>query len=566
MRSLFFIFMIVSFILIPTASAEEEMPSVCPDWAAERLHEETRRLEAQLSHWDRAYHLQGENQIEDSLYDSLRKKYQLWLECAHKTTVDPNPPRGNSQHMHPVAHTGLKKMRDRSSMAAWIQKHDDVWIQPKIDGVAATLIYRYGRLSALLSRGDGEFGQDWTSKAVFIPSIPQTIPDQNERLVFQGELFLMMNGHQQNLSGGVNARAKVAGAMMSKKPVGTLKQIGVFIWSWPDGEKFMPQRLARLSMLGFPLTADFTHSVHSFDEAAKWRENWYQQPLPFVTDGVVVRQGQEPLGRYWKNTTASWAVAWKYPPPHTVAEVSGIETTIGRRGKVSVVLLVKAVKLDDKIVNKVSVGSLARFNRWNVVPGDQVVLSLAGQGAPRLDEVIWRVAERPLTALPNPQNYNSLTCFTVQEKCSEQFLSRLIWLSGPQGLKITRVGGKIWRDMIDTNLVSSLTDWLSLTPAQLLTLPGISAQRAQKLYAELQQTRQQSFKRWLSALGFPSFALNVAEKQENWRNLSHMTKPQWLSEAGIGEKRADQIISFINSTEIQVLIDILRKEKLPAFQ
>lgn len=542
----------------------------CPDWPQSRLREETKGLAAQLGQWDGIYYLQGQSPIDDASYDNLRLKERFWRACAKLPDYEPNPPRDiASAHQtlmaHPVAHTGLKKMRDKAALGTWMRGHHDLWVQPKIDGVAVSLVYRKGQLVSFLSRGDGEFGQNWTNKAPFIPAIPSIIDDKRELLVLQGELYLMMTGHQQQSAGGVNARSKVAGAMMRHLPSDILKQLGLFVWSWPDGPQTMENRLADLTRLGFTQTSAFTRKVDSVDDVAHWRDEWFRQPLPFATDGVVIRQSEEPAGQYWKNNTADWAVAWKYPPVTGATEVTGIETTLGRRGKMTVLLHLKEIKIDDKTVSKVSLGSLARFKQWDVVPGDQVAITLAGQGIPKLDNVIWRVKDRTLPALPQPEDYSALSCFLPTPECQPQFLARLIWLSGPEGLNMSGLGGATWRSLLVNHKVRSLTDWLQLTPETLGSVPGISAKKAQKIFAQIQLSRQKTFRQWLSALGFPAFAVKEAATYENWYQLKNVTSSQWRHSAGIGERRVDDILAFINHPQVSALTELLSKEKVPAF-
>ncbi|QLK63077.1 NAD-dependent DNA ligase LigB [Enterobacteriaceae bacterium Kacie_13] len=542
-------------------------PKACPAWSSARLTQETRQLTTQLAKWDKDYHQSGSSPIEDAVYDNLRQKQLFWLQCAGQSVPLMAVPGGDDAvYAHPVAHTGLSKLRDKQDVSNWMRGRKNLWVQPKIDGVAVSLVYRYGQLAALLSRGDGLKGQNWTTKAAFISSIPLKIADISPELVLQGELYLKMTGHHQSAEGGVNARSKVAGAMMRSSATELLNQMGVFIWSWPDGPAVMPDHLQRLSQFGFPVVSEFTLPVSSVDDVAKWRDIWFAQSLPFATDGVVIRQEEEPAGKYWQNKPATWAVAWKYPPARQLTEVSGITTTTGRSGKVTVILNLKALKLDDKWVSKVNVGSISRFKQWDVLVGDQVAITLAGQGIPRLDEVVWRVSERPDVVLPDPQSFNSLTCFIPEQGCKAQFLSRLIWLSGPEGLDMAGFGGATWQKLLDGIPLNSLTGWLTLNEKEISAVPGIGIKQAQKLMAQIELVREKSFRGWLSALGFPSFALTFAQQQQTWSQLKHLTAQDWEMTAGIGKKRTSQVLAFIHHPQISALADGLKRAQLPAFQ
>lgn len=562
-----FIFLISLFSIIFPSFSNELPFQACPVWSSARLDQETRSLTTQLAQWDTAYHQSGSSPIEDSVYDNLRQKQQLWLQCAGHQIPEPSIPAGeDAAFTHPFAHTGLHKMKDRQAVAGWMRGRKNLWVQPKIDGVAVSLIYRYGQLTALLSRGDGEKGQSWTAKAARIPAIPLIIADMSPELVLQGELYLKLTGHQQSVAGGMNARSKVAGAMMRTSATDLLSQLGLFIWSWPDGPVHMTAHLEKLTRLGFPLASQFTFPVSSVGDVAKWRDTWFLQPLPFATDGVVIRQEEEPAGKYWKNKPATWAIAWKYPPARQLTEVSGITTTIGRNGKVTVILNLKKFRLDDKWVSKVNVGPVSRFKQWDVLPGDQVAVTLAGQGIPRLDEVVWRASHRDEPELPDPALFNALSCFTPESGCAQQFLSRLIWLSGPEALDMAGFGGKTWQKLSDAVPATSLVNWLQFDEKQLAEIPGIGLKQAQKLMVQIHLAREKGFRRWLSAMGFPSFALKFAEQHQSWGRLKELTPHDWEMTTGIGSKRAVQVLGFIHHPDVKKIADALKQAKLPAFQ
>lgn len=272
--------------------------AVCPAWTPQRADNEINQLQQQLRHWDNAYYQQGSSQIADTDYDSLQLRLTQWLHCFRTAALDDEPhlPSGGEQ-LHPVAHTGVKKLPNKLAVAYWMQSRDDLWVQPKVDGVAVTLVYRHGKLVSLISRGDGLRGEEWLKKAAGIPAIPLTIESKQNEVVLQGELFLMMNGHYQARAGGKNARAQVAGAMMSKQTSPLLPHIGVFIWGWPDGPADMAAQLHQLTQWGFGLAGEWSKSVKDEEDVAGWRERWFRAPLPFVTDGVVIHQASRPAGK-----------------------------------------------------------------------------------------------------------------------------------------------------------------------------------------------------------------------------------------------------------------------------
>lgn len=534
----------------------------CPDWSAPRAEKEIDTLRKQLEHWDDAYYRLGQSQIDDGVYDQLRQQLGRWQRCFQPDSV-PHHIRlpDDGKQTHPVAHTGLRKVSDRRWLSQWIAQHRDLWIQPKIDGVAVTLVYRHGKMVSAISRGNGLKGEDWTDKIRAIPSIPQMIEHAPEMMVLQGELFLNVTDHRQQIQGGINARAIVAGEMRRRQVSPLLQRIGIFIWAWPDGPASMPERLNALRDMGFGLVADYTHRISSFEDAKVWRDSWYRKPLPFVTDGVVMRQNNELPGRYWHNTPAEWAIAWKYPLVQQIAEVNGVEFSIGRTGKITAVLNINPLQLDDKSVRRVNVGSLSRWKQWDVLPGDQVKVSLAGHGIPRLDEVVWRVTERSSILPPSPRNFHTFSCFQYGLMCQQQLVARLSWLSGEHGLNLHGVSEGIWLRLVQKGMLSDVLSWLTLTVEQLRTVEGMGEKRADRIYTRLQTARHQPLSRWLLALGIP-VPQSARKSLENvdWLQLQQRTVSQWQQFSGIGAKRAEEIMAFLQHPIIVEFVARLSNE------
>ena len=554
-RTFFFIIVMGGISNFPAVAA------VCPDWDSTRSGKEIDALRHQLEQWDDVYYTEGKSPIEDDVYDQLREQLNQWLGCFQPQNPIPVRLPDNGKQPHPVAHTGLKKLSDRRQLMQWIAQREDLWIQPKVDGVAVTLVYQHGKLVSAVSRGNGLQGKDWTAKVRQIPGIPHLLTDAPPSLVLQGELFLKMTDHRQRTQGGVNARSVVAGEMRRHQPSPVLSQMGLFVWEWPDGPKTMPERLEKLKEMGFAMTADYTHAIGSFADAEKWRHDWYHDPLPFVTDGVVIRQTKEPQGRYWRNTSADWAIAWKYPPVHQVAEVVDVVFSVGRTGKIAVVLKLNPLKLDDKSVSRVNVGSLSRWKQWDVLPGDRVSISLAGQGIPRLDNVVWRGTERPAIVSPNEHDFHAFSCFRYSAVCQQQFLARLVWLSGDHGLKLAGVREGMWLRLIQHDLLEDVLSWLSLTEAQLNAVNGMGDKRARDIYESLQSARQMPLSRWLLALGIPvpRSAMSALDNV-NWLALQQWTAQQWRQFSGIGERRAEEIMAFLKHPIVVELIARLARE------
>ncbi|WP_248746657.1 NAD-dependent DNA ligase LigB [Pseudomonas sp. MWU12-2037] len=537
---------------------------VCPDWQAERARREVDALQTQLAEWDHSYHQQGRSPVADELYDQSRQRLEQWRGCFRLPSAKPDTPAGaGGPALHPTAHTGLDKLPDAEAVRAWIKGREGLWIQPKVDGVAVTLVYRQGRLHQAISRGNGLSGQDWTASARKIPAIPGTLPEARD-LVLQGELYWRLPNHVQARQGSLNARGTVAG-LMARYQLGSTEAagIGLFVWDWPEGPATQEERLDGLQALGFPDSKTYSQPIGDFTEAEHWRDHWYHQPLPFASDGVVLRQSRRLAAKNWQAQPPYWSVAWKYPHAQALAHVRKVSFNIGRTGRITPMLELTPVLLDDRQIKRVSLGSLPRWQALDIRPGDQVAISLAGLTIPRLDSVVWRSREREPLSVPDPRHFHALSCWQYGPGCESQFLARLRWLSGKQGLDLPHLGGGTWEKLLASGHIHRLLDWLTLEEEELATIAGFGPRSRARWLETVQLARQRPFERWLKALGLPPSA--TAPLDESWPVLAGRTTEAWQAIPGVGAERALQLSAFFRDREVQALAESLRNAGIAGF-
>ncbi|MGY2192797.1 NAD-dependent DNA ligase LigB [Pseudomonas pergaminensis] len=533
----------------------------CPDAARSQVG----ALAAQIRHWDDSYHRLGQSPVNDELYDQARQRLTHWHQCFPETAAAPANPLASSRGTlsHPVAHTGLEKLLDEQAVDAWLNTRQDVWIQPKVDGVAVSLVYRQGRLKQVISRGDGAAGHDWSASARKIPGIVQQLPEPID-LVLQGELYWRLDDHVQSASGGLNARGKVAGLMNRKHLSDTdAAGIGLFVWAWPDGPAAFTERLATLARWGFTDSRRYSQPIRDISEAAHWRAYWYNHPLPFASDGVVLHQEQRAPAKRWQASAPYWSAAWKYPVTKALAWVRNVQFKIGRTGRITPMLELEPVRLDDRQISRVSAGSLKRWQALDIRAGDQVSISLAGQVIPRLDEVVLRSPTRADLPVPNPAKFHALSCWQLDPGCEEQLLARLTWLSGNQGLALPYIGRETWNVLIQAGLIAGFLDWLTLDAAELANIEGFGDRSRARVLEGLHSARQRPFAQWLKALGVPPAARNNLEG--DWLTLVARDTQAWLAIDGIGPGRAAQLSAFFRDPHVQAMAETLRVAGVDGF-
>lgn len=533
----------------------------CPDDA--RSQADT--LAKKINQWDDSYHRRGQSPVSDELYDQARVRLAQWRECFPQAHRNPDNPLASSRGTvrHPVAHTGLEKLLDEAAVADWLGTRQNVWIQPKVDGVAVTLVYHQGQLSQLISRGDGLLGQDWSAAARKVPGIVQQLTEPVD-LVLQGELYWRLTDHVQSTNGGLNARSKVAG-LMNRRQLSDAEAsgIGLFVWAWPDGPPDFNERLATLARWGFADSQRYSQPLQTITEAAHWRSYWFNHPLPFASDGVVLHQAAHAPAERWQASTPYWAAAWKYPAAKALALVRKVQFKIGRTGRITPILELEPVRLDDRQVSRVSVGSLKRWHALDIRPGDHVSISLAGQVIPRLDEVILRNETRaPITA-PNARDFHPLSCWQLDPGCEEQLLARLTWMSGDQGLALPHMGRETWNVLIQAGLIAGFLDWLTLDEAELANIDGFGDRSRARVLNSIHSARQRPFAQWLKALGVPPSARNNLDG--GWQSLAARDTKAWQAADGIGPGRAAQLSAFFRDPQVQALAETLHVAGIDGF-
>lgn len=550
--------------LLPTLFASA-LAGECPDWSAPQAQAEMARLGETLARWDDHYHRQGKSLVADELYDQSRQHLLRLQRCFNLPDAAPDPLASARGPMpHPIAHTGVDKLPDEQAMRRWLAGKHDVWMQPKVDGVAVSLIFQQGRLVRLLSRGDGVQGHDWSRHIPALGAVTRQLPQPMD-LVLQGELYKRLDGHVQAQAGSVNARGSVAG-LLARKQLDTDQgaSIGLFVWDWPQGPQSQEARLEQLAAMGFVDSQRYSIAIDSPEQAAEMRLRWYRSALPFATDGVILRQGRRPPAERWQAKPPYWIAAWKYPFSQALAEVREVRFRVGRTGKVTPILHVAPVELDDRRISQVSLGSLARWHKLDIRPGDQVAISLAGLTIPRFDAVVHRMLVRRPVASPPAGRYDAHSCWQAGADCDDQFIARLSWMSGKQGLAMQAIGPGTWRRLVDAGLVTTLVDWLELDTQALAAVPGLGAARARQLHDNFAAARLQPFRQWLTALGAP--LPQGVPLEADWSTLAARSADAWQALTGVGGARSKQLEVFFATEDVQAIATQLGGYRIAGFQ
>ena len=536
-----------------TGNSHGDFEMKCRSQNLSQIKQESSQLGAQLKKWNEAYRLVGSSPVSDETYDQLFVYWQFLQHCQHLPDDLPEVifPNTSSLTPHPIPHTGLKKL-NQEGVSDWVSSRKDIWLQPKIDGVAVSLVYEYGHLVSLISRGDGIEGVDWRQKADFIPAIPKKIKSHKKRLVLQGELFWGLTDHVQEALGGLNARSKIAGWLMRKmQPTQPEHKVGIFIWAWPAGHENQKIQLNQLTQLGFILSEQYSHQIENMEQVEKWREHYYRSKLPFATDGIVLKSFPSPNIEAWQPKQNSWSIAWKYPLRSTVSTVRTLQFKVGRTGIVSVVAAIEPVTIDSKKISKINIGTLNSWKRKDLIAGDKIQVTLAGHGTPKIESVIWRVDGRVLPNISKFEKFNTLSCLKRSIDCQQQFTARVTWL-GKQ-LKIRNISEATWRQWVENDGLNNLTTWLS--PDWLNARP--KNKRIKSLIDQQQEIQKQPLISWLIGLGIP---LNRRDAKQI-ENVEMILNPQQTKKINLSKKKIEKLMRWLEEPEIQEALRTVQKLK-----
>lgn len=525
----------------------------CSKLSQTHLASESQKLSTQLQQWNTLYRLSGSSPVSDETYDQLLTTWQGWQACQNLSEQLPpaSIPVNSRTKRHPIAHTGLKKLNE-AAIETWMATRTNIWLQPKIDGVAVSLVYKYGKLASMISRGNGIEGLEWRDKADFIPAILKQLPTSQAQLVLQGELFWRLEKHVQENKGSINARNQVAGWLMRKaSPSQVEDNIGIFVWAWPEGNNNFEEQLKQLSKLGFALTQKYSHKVENMAQVKKWQVHYYQTPMPFATDGIVLKTASTPKVEAWQTGNSSWSVAWKHPYRSTVSKVNDLHFRIGRTGLVSVVAEIEPVELDSKKVSRLSLGSLKSWQKKDVLIGDTIQLALAGHGIPKLEAVIWRLQERTYPDISRFKHFNYLSCLVMTPFCKQQFIARLNWL-GKQ-LKIKGISEATWREWVENYHLTELTTWLS--PKWQNALPN--NKKTRNLIVQFKKVDKQFLANWLKGLGIPLKDKQLLLVSE----LSQFDDPKFLDQLGLSVNQKVKLNQWLLEPEMQDVLQVVQEIK-----
>ena len=566
-------------------------------------------LRATLNRASIAYHVEDEPVLTDAEYDRLYDEL-VALERAHPELVTPDSPTQRvgeiaSERFVKVEHLAPMGSLDKVTTDEALAKFaDDVRrrlgtdetvayvVEPKIDGLAVSLVYEDGRLVRGATRGDGQRGEEVTTNLRTIRAIPlaATFADGEAAaavLEVRGEVYMPLTGFRrfnevqvaEGRKPAPNPRNAAAGSVRQLDPAITANR-PLAIWVYGvgrvDGVEFETQWeiLEWLRRHGFR-TNPHAERLESIEEVARAATEWEtrRKELDYEIDGVVIKvdslDQQRRLGTL--HGRPRWARAYKWAPMSAETKLRKIHIRVGRTGALNPWAELEPVQVGGVTVSTATLHNEEDINRKDIRVGDTVVVQRAGDVIPQVVGPVLphargsRRFRMPATcplcdaAIVKPEGEVMHRC--PNRACPSRGLETLIhWVQA--AMDIEGVGEQFVRRLWDHGLLRSMPDLYRLTPDQLQELDGYGEVSARKAVEAVQASKAQPFSRVLLGLNIPKvgwvMARNLALHFGTVDALAAATQEQLVEVEGIGPDRAELIAEWFADDENRQLVDELR--------
>ncbi len=570
------------------------------------------QLREQLEHHAYRYYVLDDPEITDDAYDRLLDELRA-IESEHPQLVTPDSPTqrvggepvGRLEkvtHLEPMLSLG--NVRSPQELRAWMERMRNhlaregiseprfqFAVEPKIDGLAISLIYRDGVLERGATRGNGEIGEDVTHNLRTIGAIPLRIRDAPALVEVRGEVYMSLKDftalNERRAEAGestfMNPRNSAAGTIRQLDPADAAKR-PLSIWCYQvgvsDGLSFErhSQALEWLREHGFRVNPDIK-LLDGEEQVIEQCQQWERRrgELDFEIDGAVVKvddlELQRRLGSVGRDPR--WAVAWKFPPTTAVTTLEKVMWNVGKFGDLRPYAVLSPVQVSGVTVKLATLHNEEDIVRKDIREGEDVIVVRAGDVIPQVVSPAPHVAERKRRPpLPRPPKRCPF-CDTptikpegsVFTKCPNPVCPGRAWqllkhFVSRGAMDIDGLGEKQVALLQDKGLVRTAGDFYRLTEQQLVELEGFGELSAHNLLAALEASKRRPFARVLFALGIEEVGevtgRNLAQRFRDIDALLAATPEQIAQTPGVGEKMAQSIRAQLDAESMRSLIADLR--------
>lgn len=563
-----------------------------------------KKLVQEINHHRYLYHVKDTQEISDAALDSLKHELEQ-LETQFPDLIDPASPTQRvagkalpefNTHPHRTRMLSLQDAFSSDELLAWetrnrkiLPKDFEYFIEPKIDGVAVSLIYQDGVFTIGATRGDGTTGEDVTQNLKTIEAIPLELREKiRGRLEVRGEVYMLkkdferMNRARAKAGQSVfaNPRNVSAGSIRQLDPVITASRpLRFFAWEITEGLplKTRQEEYEKLQQLGFPVPPDaqVLKNLKDFstlaDRAEKQRER-----QSFQIDGLVLKINNladaQRLGIIGKAPRGS--IAFKFSAEQATTIIEDIVVQIGRTGKLTPVAHLKPVAVAGSTVSRATLHNADEVARKDIRVGDTVIVQKAGDVIPEVVKVLPKLrpakakpfkmpAQCPICGSPVHKDPDGVNMRCTNKHCFPQQRERILHAVGRDGFDIDGLGEKITEQLLQEGLVKDAPDLWELKEGDLTPLERFAEKSAQNIISEIQAHTSIPLARFLVALSIPNVgvvtAQDIAREFGTLEKIMHAGKEKFLAVSGVGDIVAESLAGFFASTEGRQLVEKYRR-------
>lgn len=558
---------------------------------------EADKLRREIRHNEYLYYVLDAPEITDAEYDRMMVRLRE-LEARYPDSIPADSPtqrvggRASSQftevrHLEPLLSLGnvfsaeeLRAFDERVRSGLPAGSKVEYVMEPKIDGLACSLIYENGKLVRAATRGDGVVGENVTANVRTIRSIPLTlkVPEGEavpELLDVRGEVYMprqaFMRLNEQRAERGesefANPRNAAAGSLRQLDPQVTASRSLSFFAYYLVGEGAQPKHsesLALLARYGFKVSENYK-VVENIDEAIKYIGdfNELRQGLSYDTDGAVIKVNdvyqQRILGATGKDPR--WATAYKYPPEQAETTLEDIDWRVGRTGVLTPTAVLTPVKLSGSVISRATLHNEDFIRAKNIRIGDRVVINKAGEIIPEVLRVVAekRTGDEKEVEIPNvcpecgwrvERQGEEAAIRCTNPHCPALGREGLIHFVSRDAMNIDGCGSSVINALLDAGLVRDAADLYSLRKEDLLKLERMGEKSADNLLAALDESKKNELDKLLFALGIRHVGAKVARilaTEFGSMEKLQQAQPEELAQIrDIGDKIAESAVTWLN--------------------
>ncbi|MBO9541690.1 NAD-dependent DNA ligase LigA [bacterium] len=575
--------------------------------STEAVQAEIERLSREIDEHNYRYNVLNQPIISDAEFDRLFRRLQE-LEAAHPAFALPDSPTqrvgapiqtGFASVTHRVPMLSLANAFDDAELTAWdtrlhklLEREGDLafTLEPKIDGLAVSLIYERGRLVRASTRGDGVTGEDVTANIRTIRDIPWDLPPyaSDHPIEVRGEVYMAkadfeeMNAERaaQGESLFANPRNAASGALRQLDPRITAKRpLRFFAYATLGLEGITTQygALEQTGRLGFPVYEGI-RLVNGLEAVIKAYRDFgaERDALPFEIDGVVIKLNsladQERLGAVGREPR--WAIAYKFPAIQATTRLVDIEIQVGRTGTLTPVAHLVPVEIGGVTVSRATLHNEDEIRRKDLLIGDWVVVQRAGDVIPQIVKSIPERRDGTERDFEMPSHCPVCGSLTVRLegevaryctgglKCPAQVVESIKHFASRRAMDIEGLGIKVAETLVEHGLVKDVADVYYLTREQLLSLERFAEKSADNLLAALDSSKQQPLERLIFALGIHEIgeqtARLLARRYRSIERLSQATAQELQAIPTIGPSLSESLVDFFAEAHNQEVLAKLR--------